>query len=256
MRRVRSLLVAVVPAAVAALVAVSGTQAVAAPLPAAPLPAAPLPAAPLPAAPLPAAPLPSAPLPAAPLPGAGGPPAPEEPAAADQQPAADGQPAADEPPAADESPAADEPAPASPAFPAEEFTLKNVRSHQCLGSAGAVRGSRSHALALADCDGRRAKKWTYDPVSKRMRTKALGEQWCLSATEPAMLRCPDLRSDTFRWNRDDRDRVWTPSGADRLYLGVVPGPDGVDQVVVSKPGADGGSDWVIAPVEPPQPAGA
>ncbi|MGQ0575679.1 MAG: ricin-type beta-trefoil lectin domain protein [Pseudonocardia sp.] len=135
-----------------------------------------------------------------------------------------------------------------PGFPVGAYTLENAAAGLCLTAAEPAPGARSGDVLVAACDGGSDQRWTYDAPSKRMRVDALGIRFCLSATGPSLERCPDDRSDTYRWVHDDG--IYTPSGSSRRYLGV----DAADDVVLAAPeDAGAGFDWIVLPV-PDDPA--
>lgn len=146
-------------------------------------------------------------------------------------------------------------------FPEVPFTITHDATGLCLAGKAPATGERDGAVVVEACDGGSDQRWTYDVVSKRLRDQKLGVRWCLSADGPLMVRCPDIRSDTYRWLQ--RDGIYTPADGGR-FLGVA----GANQVVVAAGGAGTGFDWTVeapaaatnsAPATPaasPQPASA
>ncbi|MGE3288942.1 MAG: hypothetical protein AB7J32_22965 [Pseudonocardia sp.] len=135
-------------------------------------------------------------------------------------------------------------------FPEVPFTVTNDATGLCLAGKAPAAGERTGLVVVEACDTGSGQRWTYDVVSKRLRTEKLGVRWCLSAEGPVMVRCPDLRSDTYRWLQGDG--IYTPGNGNRAYLGVQ--ADSNDVLVAAPDVAGRGFDWTVAPVEQPQAA--
>lgn len=154
------------------------------------------------------------------------------------------------------------PAPPEPAPPVQgerstfpegaPFTVTNDATALCLSGKAPVSGEREGAVVVEACDEGADQEWTYDVVSKRLRNEKLGVRWCLSAEGPAMVRCPDVRSDTYRWLQ--KDGIYTPGNGDPRYLGVQAGPGGAHQVLTAAAHAAGtGFDWTVESTQKPPP---
>jgi hypothetical protein len=136
-------------------------------------------------------------------------------------------------------------------FPEVPFTVTHDATGLCLSGKAPATGDRTGVVVVEACDKGADQRWTYDVVSKRLRNEKLGVRWCLSADGPVMVRCPDIRSDDYRWMQGDG--IYTPGNGNRRYLGV---QADTNQVLVAAPAAAGrGFGWTVAPVEQPRAAG-